>query len=327
MKNIILILAALLIFPSCKENNNTKAEKMSNLTSKNYIETMINVIKHYNHEPMYQLLITNNWCSSEILVNDIPVYKNFKEPLAGPTVDINNYIFRSGVQTVTVRLYPVGKYKDEDIKTFIAGTGISITINEYDIKTEKDKEIIKYTTPIKKERDKYGQLQFEGIGKTYYEASFTFDATVPYEFNSMDKAEDLRKLNPEVLEKKVVAFYKNQWNIIYEKKVDDFFSYLYLKESESSQSTYDSRAELEENLQAYVEPFTNETFKLEPLENYKLKLYGDGKIVCLELTSLDSKMRGKSALWGKLQRDGLRAIFRNYFLYIPEGKNEFEILR
>lgn len=328
MKNTILILVSLLIFPSCKENNNKKTQKMSDLTSKNYVETMINTIKHYNDEPMYQLLITNNWCSSEILVNDIPVYKNFKEPLTGPTVDINNYIFKSGVQTVTLRMFPVGKYKEDNIKEFIAGTGVSITVNEYNTRTEKDKEIIKYTTPIKTERDQYGQLQFEGIGKTYYEVSFTFEAKVPYEFNSLYKGQDLRRLKPEILEEKVVDFYKNQWNMINEKKVDDYFSYLELKEKETCQSLFFKRLELEEILKSYLEAFTIPNYKLQPLENYKLKFYGNGKIVSLELESLEGKMRGKSALWAKYDEgDGMMADYLKYYLYIPEGETELKILR
>lgn len=328
MKNTILILASLLIFPSCKENNNIKTQKMSDLTSKNYVEKIINNIKHYHDEPMYQLLISNNWCSSEILVNDIPVYKNFKEPLDGPTVDINNYIFKSGSQTVTVRLYPVGQHEDENIDAFIAETEMSITVNEYNGRTEKDKEIVKYTTPLKKERNQYGQPQFEDIGKTYYEAIFTFEAKVPYEFNSLERGQDLSKWNKEKLEQKVIAFYKNQWNIINKKKVDDYFSYLELKEKETCQSTYDTREDLQENLQAYLDPFTITTFKLEPLENYKLNFYGNGKIVCLELISLEKIMRGKSALWGKYKEgESTRAKYRKYYLYIPEGEMELKILR
>ncbi len=91
---------------------------------------------------------------------------------------------------------------------------------------------------------------------------------------------------------------------------------------------YETRAELEENLEAYLEPFTIESFKLEALENYKMVFYSDGKIVCLELASLDNRLRGKSALWGKYnQEGGLRAKFRKYYLYIPENKIELEILR
>lgn len=329
MKNTILILISVLIFLSCKENNNTK--KMSNLTSKNYIETMINSTKRFSYEPMYYLTYEQNVCYSEILVNDIPVNKNFKEMADGGTVCINNYIFKSGIQKVTLKLYSIGKNKDFEFSTFTNETDMKIEIEESDNKKRdlKGKQIVTYVTPLAKhEADGYEKIRFIATGKDYYEASFTFNATVPYEFNSVEKARDLGKWKKEILEEKVVNFYKEQWNIINEKRIDDYFSYLELKEKETCQSEFSNKTELLENLEAYLDVFNNSTFKLEPLEDYVLKLYGDGKIVCLELKSLDKIMRGKSALWGKY-KDGesVRAKYRKYYLYVPEGEEELKILR
>lgn len=331
MKNAIFILTALLIFPSCKQNNNSNNTKMSDLTSKNYVETMLNNVKHFNYEPMYYLTYRQNSCFSEILVNDIPVNKNFKEQTDGWTLPINNYIFKSGLQKVTFRLYPAGKSFNVDLSTLVYDTEMNIEITESDNdKREKEgKKIISYATPLSTTTNEYGNSisEFEATGKMYYEASFTFNANVPYEFDSLSKAIDLRKQDPHILEKKVITFYKNQWELINNKKTDDYFSYLFLKEKETCQSTYDTRTDLEENLEAYLQPFTIDSFKLEPLENYKIVFYGDGKIVCLELTSLDNRLRGESALWGKYNQDGVRAKFRKYYLYIPEGKSELEIIR
>lgn len=331
MKNVFLLFTTFLLYISCKENN-IKTNKMSNLTSKNYIETMMNSTKHYDYEPMYYLTYVQNVCYSEILVNDIPVNKNFKEIGDGGTIPINNYIFRSGVQKVTFRLYPATKGKDFDFEKFTFGTDMNIEISESDNKKRDidGKEIVLYTTPITKyiNSDGYERTQFEGTGKIYYEASFTFEAKVPYEFNNLDKAQDLSKWKKDILQEKVVDFYKNQWNLIDEKRTDEYFSYLDLKEKQTCQSEFSTRTEIEENLETYLLPFVNTTFKLEPLENYIVKLYGGGRIVCLELKSLEPKMRGKSALWGRY-KDGETSLmkYRKYYLYIPEGDDEFKILR
>ncbi|MEO8239220.1 MAG: hypothetical protein ABI793_14570 [Flavobacterium sp.] len=332
MKNVIFILTALLIFPSCKQNNNSNNTKMTDLTSKNYVEKMLNNIKHYNYEPMYYLTFRQNSCFSEILVNDIPVNKNFKRESEGKTLDINNYIFKSGIQKVTFRLYPAGKIGITDFSTLVSDTemNIEITESDNDKREQEGKKTISYTTPLTTTINPYGysMSKFEATGKTYYEASFTFNATVPYEFDSLSKGMDLRKQDPRTLERKVIAFYKNQWEIINNKKADNYFSYLFLKEKESCQSLFYRRTDLEENLNSYLEPFTIESYKLEPLENYQMVFYGDGKIVCLELSSLDSKLRGKSALWGKYNEDNSTiGDFIKYYLYIPEGKSELEILR
>ena len=78
----------------------------------------------------------------------------------------------------------------------------------------------------------------------------------------------------------------------------------------------------------YLDPFTISNYQMQPLENYKLKFYGDGKIVCLELTSQEAKMRGKSALWAKFgEGDEMMFDFFKFYLYIPEGEDELVMIR
>ncbi|MBF4519563.1 hypothetical protein IRZ71_24765 [Flavobacterium sp. ANB] len=266
--------------------------------------TMLKTIKHYDYEPVYFLTYIQNVCYSEILVNDIPMHNNFTELGDGETMEINNYIFKSGLQKVTFRLYPATKGKDFDHHTLTRQTDMKIEISESDNKKrdQPGKKIANYITQTVVNINAYEEKEFIATGKNYYEASFTFEAKVPYEFTSLDKGQDLRKWNQEKLEQKVVDFYKNQWRLINDKEIEEYFSFLELKEKETCQSVFNSRKELEENLSAYLEPFINSTFKLEPLENYQLKFYGDGKIVCLELTSTEAKMRGKSALWENIRK-------------------------
>lgn len=332
MKNIIPIVAAFSILLSCKENNTIKSNKMSNLTSKNYIETMFNSIKRYDYEPMYFLSYEQNMCYSEILVNDIPVNKNFAEVVAGSTFEINNYIFKSGIQKVTLRLYATGKTKDFDFQTLSKDTDMKIEITEANNKNRnlKGKEIATYITPLdeKVDAEGYKTSKFKFAGQKYVELNFTFNAIVPYEFNTLERVQDLSKWDESLLKEKVISFYKKQWNIINEKKEDDYFSFLELKEKETCQSMYDSKKELQENLEAYLIPFRDATFKLAPLENYEVKLYGDGRIVCLELTSLEPKMRGRSALWGTYKDEETTMMkYRKYYLYMPKSENELKIYR
>ncbi|GAA3762392.1 hypothetical protein [Flavobacterium ginsengiterrae] len=302
---------------------------MSNLTSKNYIENIFKSIKRYDYEPMYYLTYEQNICYSEILVNDIPVNKNFAEIGDGWTMPINDFIFKSGVQKVTFRLYAVGKTKDFDFLTLTDRTNMKIEITESDNRKRdlKGKEIASYITPLAP-IVKYGyeRTQFIATGKNYFEASFTFNATVPYEFNTLNRAEDLSKWDKDILEKRVVSFYKKQWNILNEKREDDYFSFLELKEKETRQSLFCNKQELQEILDSYTEAFTIKDYNIQPLENYELKLYGDGKLVCLELKSQDKNLRGESALWAKYDKDRM-ADFLKFYIYMPKGGTEFEIIR
>jgi len=299
------------------------------ITEKNFINKLSSEVKRYDYEPMYYLTYEQNVCYSEILVNDIPVNKNFTEMLDGGTFEINNCIFKSGIQKVTLRMYPADKHGLRDLQTLVWDTDMKIKITESDNRKRdlKGKDIATYVTPLSPVI-KYGseRTQFVATGKNYFEASFTFNAKVPYEFNSLDKARNLSEWNKDLLEEKVVKFYKSQWNIINEKKEDDYFSYLELKEKETCQSLFYNKTELQETLEYYLEAFTIKDYKLQPLENYVLKFYGDGKIVCLELKSQDKNLKGESALWAKYDKDRM-ADFLKYYLYIPEGEDELKILR
>ncbi|MCP2028709.1 hypothetical protein L1276_003880 [Flavobacterium sp. HSC-32F16] len=328
-KKYTLYVLLMVCFGACSQKNNSKP---SNLTSENYVETMLKTIKHYDYEPMYYLTYKQNICYSEILVNDIPVNKNFIELGDGGTITINNYIFKSGTQKVTFRLYPAVKGNDFNYHTLNEETDMQIDISESDNvdRHKKGKEMVSYLTKTITKKDQYGNpvTQFIATGKTYYEASFTFEAKVPYEYNSLEKGQDLRKWKPEKLEKKVVDFYKNQLTPLKEKKTEEYFSYLELRENETRQSLYFNKKELQRILDIYLDPFTIPNYQMQSLENYKLKLYGDGRIVCLELNSLDNDFRGESALWAIFDEgDGEMLDFFKFYLYIPEGEDELVMIR
>ncbi|WP_031456931.1 hypothetical protein [Flavobacterium chungangense] len=290
---------------------------------------MLKTIKHYEYEPLYFLTYVQNSCYSEILVNDRPLKKNFTEVADGQTIRINNYIFKSGLQKVTFRLYPASKGKDFDHHTLTGQTDMKIEISESDNKkrNQPGKKIADYVTQTIANSNAYEEKEFIATGKTYYEASFTFEAKVPYEFNSLEKGQDLRQWNPEKLEEKVVDFYKNQLTLLKEKKLEEYFSYLDLREKETRQSLYFNKKELQQILDLYLDPFTIPNYQMQPLENYKLKLYGDGRIVCLELNSLDNDFRGESALWVKFDDNGEIDDFFKFYLYIPQGEDELVMIR
>lgn len=68
---------------------------------------------------------------------------------------------------------------------------------------------------------------------------------------------------------------------------------------------------------------------MQPLENYKMVLYGGGRLVRLEQTSPNKRLRGESALWAKYKDEDGNGIgnFINIYLHIPKGKTNFEIIR
>ncbi|WP_294960966.1 hypothetical protein [uncultured Flavobacterium sp.] len=322
MKTKILIVLLFINLVSSCQNKTQPIMQNSEITEKNIVNKLASNIHHYDDEPMYQLLITNDWCSSEILVNDILAYKNFQEPLDGPTVDINNYIFKNGAQKVTIRLYPVGKYKNKDIDKFIAETGMSITVNEYNARTEKDKEIVKYSAPRKNDQ----RDSFEAIGKTYYEASFIFNATIPYKVEGFENARDLREWDAAILHKKLLQEYNKVKAIYQNKNYDNIARISYANLKNQVISKYQTREYINEVWEMLMEVYKLPTFEMQPIENYKMVFFADGKLVALMQDSKDSRVRGNSSLWAKFNRgEGIETLFCNRYFYIPKGETEFKI--
>lgn len=72
--------------------------------------------------------------------------------------------------------------------------------------------------------------------------------------------------------------------------------------------------------------FDNKTFKFEPIENYEMKYFGGGKLVALQHKDPDVRLFNRSSLWGKYSLDdNVRVRFYRIYLYMPQGKDTFEI--
>jgi len=84
-----------------------------------------------------------------------------------------------------------------------------------------------------------------------------------------------------------------------------------------------------EVVETYLRPTTAKSYKMQPLENYRLAIYGNGKLVCLEQKSTDLRLRSRSALWAKYKDDddNVIASFISLYLHIPKGKTNFEVIR
>ncbi len=63
----------------------------------------------------YGVTFSSNGCNFEILVNDVPVYRFFKEGGVTSFYPINPWILSSGEQRLKVRLYPVKGFEDKGI--------------------------------------------------------------------------------------------------------------------------------------------------------------------------------------------------------------------
>jgi len=333
MGRILLFVVLILGLMGCGQKPQSENEIMETspkLTSKNYIGTMLKAVKHYPNEPYYYLFINHQACYFEILVNDLPVYKYFKDGQMVTPTDIFYAIKKSGKQKITYKLYPQTEREEgEGFKTLLDWTSMKIEVfqrNKADTVGNafaSEKEVLKHINLTKPD-----QKTFIASGKEYYEYAFTFDAIVPYKNEGWENSEDLSKWDQKKLLAKTENAYKQVWQLFKDHREDEYFHLIGKKEIETSQAEYSSKIDLEETLNSYLKPFADPSYDLQPLNDYKLVLYGK-KLVCLELISLDKKLRGKSALWIQFKNENGNKIahFRKLYLHIPKGKTNFEIIR
>jgi hypothetical protein len=93
-------------------------------------------------------------------------------------------------------------------------------------------------------------------------------------------------------------------------------------------SEYASRKTIQKGWDEIVEIVTNPTFEMQPIENYKMVFYAEGRLVCLVSTSDDKKLKGRSVLLGRFKKGKSDSGYSVHcMLHIPKGKTEFEVVR
>lgn len=313
MNKIILYLIVLINISACAQDKNKKTENMNEITSQNFVDKVLENVKHYDKEPEYLLRIGNN-TMYEVLVNDIPVYKHYRETQLISPIEINYAILKSGSQKVTFRLYSF------DDNGFADNNGINLRILTRDKKDVDRVGLGKAPEKLLLERE----ILVNKKGEKYFEGEITFEAEVPYENIGWSEGQDLTKFDQKELENAVVAFYQKMWNIYNdESKKEEQFPLIVEREREIARSKYYSPKDLEEILKENLLPYTNSTYEMLPLENYKMVFYGDGKSVALEQATLELPLRGYSALGAKYKTEKGSTLgdMSQLVLYLPQGKS------
>lgn len=333
MKKLILILTVVTSFLTCSQSNKTKQTdiKMKEpiLTSANYVETMLREVKRYPKEPLYQVYVKNSLCLYELLVNDLPVGKLFEYSQQATPYDLNPAILKSGRQKITLRLYPAPEEYSRSGNVLSPNVLCSLEIVSVD---NKDAEfttttVAKFNLPTKVrmagQNNNVEIPEFEGEGKNYYDITFEFDATVPYENQGWSNGQDLSKLDQKKLEEATLKFYQSQWDLYNSRDLNGLLKFMYRKEIEVRSALYNNKQDLIKVLNAYKEPIISKYYKEQPIINFKRVFYGNHRIVTLQQASDDINLKNESALWGieESPSDGKTYFFNYRYLYLPKGKN------
>ena len=260
----------------------------------------------------------------ELYINDIKADCDYVGANSG--VDMNPYILKNGKYKVKLRIFPAFKAGEK----LIASKDIknsNISFGSY-IRNRETDEILNY-------EDKPLPITAPTIDVPYFEQEWEVEITdLPYELEGWSKGQDLRKWDKKELEKKVVAYYQKLWHILNNGEGGRWTKLTQKRINETAIFYYESQEENQEaikNNQQNIEKYC--TNNMIPLEDYEMKLYAEGKLVCLERKTHTKEFNNKSPLdikgWSPLIRKGKKsgAGYYNVLLYLPQGSNEFVIIR
>ena len=260
----------------------------------------------------------------ELYINDIKADYDYVGGNNG--VDINPYVLKNGKYKVKLRIFPAFKAGEKLIE-FDDIEKSNISFGSY-IRNRETDEILNY-------EDKPLPITAPTIDVPYFEQEWEVEITdLPYELEGWSKGQDLRKWDKKELEKKVVAYYQKLWHILNNGEGERWTKLTQKRINETAIFYYESEEEnqkaIKNNQQNIVKYCTN---MMIPLEDYEMKLYAEGKLVCLERKTHTKEFNNKSPLdikgWSPLILKGKKsgAGYYNVLLYLPQGSNEFVIIR
>ncbi len=306
------------------------SEKYKDITADNFVDRMLKEVKYYDKEPMYFIRPVQNNCVYEILVNDVLMYKDYSLEVLATPIEINSGILKSGEQTLTVRMYPLGNLLKDNygtgntITTLLDNTSIKIEVVKYDAynishRLSDEKTVLTHYSPTKE-----GSKKFIGSGLPYYEYTFSFNSEVPYHIEGWQNSQDLTAFDKEELEAQVKKYYKQVKEIYLTEDIDalariNFGSYLM-----TAQCNYFIKENIKEMISSLEKKVKYKEKDFGDLENKKLTFFGNGKVIGLRHPSvepIDRRLRGKSAFWFKYVKENrIKGYFPVIDLHLPQGE-------
>ena len=333
MKHWFLWGFVLLMFYSC--SSPTPVNQNPNITADNLVEEITKQVKHYPSERIYGIGYSNDNCYFDMFINDIKVHTFPSRGLIGSTaVEVNQLLPHSGKYTISYKMYPLYTLEEEGktvtLNTLIDSSYVALDVYSYNLKDKNEGDIFyaKYGTPNIAIKNAQGDTiyKFAGAGKTYYEGSFEVELDVPYQLQPpFATAQDLRKMDQKLLMTKLLAKYKEVWQIYKNREINNIARLEFDMLKDYAVSHYATKEVIKKNWEYLYDNYKNTSFEMQPISNYKLEFFADGKLVALMLDTKDNKIRGNTALWIKLKDEENTPVFFNRYFYIPQGETEFKV--
>ncbi len=158
-----------------------------------------------------------------------------------------------------------------------------------------------------------------------FEKTWTFEAKVPFNIEGWKNGQDLSKMDEKELEKMVVDKFQHYRKLLNDGNVDQFMEEHKKNFEEFVIANYYQKgwSEYNENIR---ETISNQKGIMLLLENYKMKIYGNGKLVSLERREVNETFYNRSPLIAIDKKENI--LYSDYvWLYMPKGGTTLEPVR
>ncbi|WP_315046597.1 hypothetical protein [Capnocytophaga sputigena] len=270
----------------------------------------------------YMIDITTN-IPVIVYVNDIKA-SELNMPL-GTAIDLNPYVLKNGKCKIKLQIFPLFRRGD----TLVTVENImrcNLFFGSY-IRNKETDEILNYKADVAL------PIVAPKEDVPYFEQEWDVELTeLPYELEGWSKGQDLRKWDKKELEKKVVAYYQKLWKMLNDGDGERFMKLW--EKADDENAIYDYDTEIDEANKSEIADIKKHCVnRMIPLEDYEMKLYAEGRLVCLERKTHTREFNNYFPLdlkgWSPLVRKGQVRGGAEFpvKLYLPEGSNEFVIIR
>ena len=227
---------------------------------------------------------------------------------------LNNYILKSGVQNVTIQIYPkegdkfIADNADVDLKLLYAkdkDDGVNTHLNLKKVELPED------------------------IGKSklpYFEIKIPFEAKVPWDYSkNLENAEDLSKI-PDINEK-ILEKYKNLREMLVKGEGLSFLKEIENRELKAISYLYFTKNEILndeqiEDIDVTISRLDVKNRKVYPIENYEFVFTNQNKLVLLRNKTTKDDLIGVEF---DTEENGVDGSTKMLILYMPKGSNKLEV--
>lgn len=291
MKIYISFLFLLMTIQSCGQN---KAGEM----------------KKFDSEPIYRLQVTSS-LSYVIKINGITTA--IKNQNAGNTrwFLVNNCIPASGEQELEIDIRPGMTGDGSAHKKFMGNN------NTFKIKLER--------TSGESGRLEEPEVVFEYelpegdySGRETFVHQATFEAEVPYQLVDWRKGKTFNDEDSTILKKAVFEFYKNLKHHYQHRAGEEYVNLIEKGMHNLAQGAYYDNNAFDKLKENKIDFINRKPRTLEDLDNFRLEISGNGKLVSLRRT--DGYNRGEGVLRRKYTKNGQERVHvDDIWLYAPRG--------